>query len=153
MATAAGTLNTAVIASSISPTYLKNVVTADAVLDNYQTWHQPADQQCNQIVRKAYPDDSITPPTEPITGSDQSFYAVQDACDNLALFAAIAKGAGKDLTRASFIKAGYALHDASLPLAAAPVSFAPGRPYPLGPVYIGRYDATKNSVRYSSTSS
>ena len=152
VATNAGTLNTAVIASSISPTYLENLVTASPVLDNYQTWHQAADQRCDQIVRAAYPDDKITPPTEPITGSDQSFYAIQDACDNLALFAAIAKGAGKDLTRASFIKAGYALHDADVPLSAVPVSFSPGRPYPLGPVYIGKYDAAKNSVQYSPTS-
>ncbi|HXY28769.1 MAG TPA: hypothetical protein VEH82_10860, partial [Acidimicrobiales bacterium] len=152
VATNSGTVNTAVIASSITPPYLKNLVTTSPVLDNYQTWHQAADQRCSRVVRKAYPDDKITPPTEPITGSDQSFFAIQDACDNLALFSAIAKGAGKNLTRASFIKAGYALHDANLPLSAVPVSFAPGRPYPLGPVYIGRYDAAKNSVLYSPAS-
>jgi hypothetical protein len=152
VATNSGTVNTAVIASSITPTYLKKLVTTSPVLDNYQTWHQAANQHCYQVVRKAYPSDKITPPTEPITGSDQSFYAIQDACDNLALFAAIAKGAGKDLTRASFVRAGYALHDASLPGLAAPVSFAVDRPYPLGPVYIGRYDASKNSVMYSSAS-
>ncbi len=84
VATNAGTLNTAVIASSITPRYLKNLVTASPVLDNYQTWHQPADQRCSRIVRAAYPNDKITPPTEPITGSDQSFYAIQDASDNLA---------------------------------------------------------------------
>ena len=152
VATNASSVVTAVIASSIAPTYLKNMVTTSPILDNYQTWHQPADQRCYQVVRKAYPGDKITPPSNPITGSDQSFFAVEDACDNLALFAAIAKGAGKDLTRASFIKAGYALHDANLPGSAAPVSFGPSRPYPLGPVYIGRYDAAKNSVQFSSAS-
>jgi hypothetical protein len=152
VATSSGTVNTAVIASSITPTYLKNLITTSPVLDNYQTWHQSADQKCYQVVRKAYPSDKITPPTEPITGSDQSFFAIQDACDNLALFTAIAKGAGKDLTRDSFIKAGYALHGVNLPGAAVAVSFGPGRPYPLGPVYTGRYDASKNSVMYSSAS-
>jgi len=145
-------VNTAVIASSIAPAYLKKLITTSPVLDNYQTWHQSADQHCYQVVRKAYPDDKITPPTEPITGSDQSFFAIEDACDNLALLTAIAKGAGKDLTRASFVKAGFALRGANLPGLAVPVSFAPGRPYPLGSVYIGRYDAAKNSVMYSSTS-
>jgi hypothetical protein len=152
VATNSGTVNTAVIASSITPTYLKNLITTSPVLDNYQTWHQSANQHCYQVVRKAYPNDKVTPPTEPITGSDQSFFAIQDACDNLALFTAIAKGAGKDLTHASFVKAGYALHDSNLPGSAVPVSFATGRPYPLGPVYIGRYDASKNSVMYSSAS-
>ncbi len=149
VATNNGSVNTAVIASSISPIYLKNLVTTSAVLDNYQTWHQAADQRCYQVVHKAYPNDRITPPAEPITGSDQSFYAVQDACDNLALFTDIARGAGKNLTRASFIKAGYALHGVTIPGSAVPVSFGPGRPYPLGPVYIGRYDAARNSVQYS----
>ena len=152
VATNSGTVNTAVIASSIAPAYLKKLITTSPVLDNYQTWHQSADQHCYQVVRKAYPDDKITPPTEPITGSDQSFFAIEDACDNLALLTAIAKGAGKDLTRASFVKAGFALRGANLPGLAVPVSFAPGRPYPLGSVYIGRYDAAKNSVMYSSTS-
>jgi hypothetical protein len=152
VATNSGTVNTAVIASSIAPAYLKSLITTSPVLDNYQTWHQPADQHCYQAVRKAYPNDKITPPTEPITGSDQSFFAIEDACDNLALFTAIVKGAGKDLTRASFVKAGYALHGTNLPGSAVPVSFAPGRPYPLAAVYIGRYDAAKNSVMYSSTS-
>jgi hypothetical protein len=152
VATNSGTLNTAVIASSITPTYLKHVITTSPVLDNYQTWHQSADQRCYRVVRKAYPNDKITLPTEPITGSDQSFFAIEDACDNLALFAAIAKGAGRDLTRESFLKAGYALHNVPLPGSAVPVSFATGRPYPLGPVYTGRYDAGKNSVMYSSAS-
>ena len=152
VATNASSVVTAVIASSITPAYLKNMVTTSPILDNYQTWHQPADQRCYQVVHKAYPDDRITPPSNPITGSDQSFFAVEDTCDNLALFTAVAKGAGKDLTRASFIKAGYTLRVANLPGSAAPVSFGPGRPYPLGPVYIGRYDAAKNSVQFSSAS-
>ena len=151
VATNSGTVNTAVIASSIAPAYLKKLVTTSPVLDNYQNWHQPADQRCYQVVRKAYPGDKITQPTEPITGSDQSFFAIEDACDNLALFTAIAREAGKDLTRASFLKAGYALHGAQLPGSAVPVSFAPARPYPLSAVYIGRYDAAKNSVLYSSS--
>ena len=107
VATNESSVEGAIVGSSLNSTYLKNMVTSSAVLDNYQTWHQPADQQCYQIVRKAYPSDKITQPTNPITGSDQSFFAIQDACDNLAMFTAIAKAAGKDLTRASFIKAGY----------------------------------------------
>jgi hypothetical protein len=128
------------------------MVTSSAVLDNYRTWHQAADQQCYQIVRKAYASDKITPPSNPIAGSDQSFFAIQDACDNLAMFTAIVKAAGKDLTRESFIKAGYGLRNVNLPEAAVPVSFAPQRPYPLGPVYLGHFDTTKNSLVFSAVS-
>jgi hypothetical protein len=153
VATNESSVEGAIVGSSLSATYLKNMVTSSAVLDNYTTWHQAADQQCYRTVRKAYPSDEITPPTDPITGSDQSFFAIEDACDNLAMFTAIAKAAGKDLTRASFIKAGYGLRNANLPEAAVPVSFATGRPYPLGPVYVGRYDAAKSSIVFSAPSS
>ncbi len=152
VATNESTVEGAIVGSSLGSTYLENMITSSAVLDNYRTWHQAVDQQCYQIVRKAYPSDKITLPTNPIAGSDQSFFAIQDACDNLAMFSAIAKAAGKDLTRASFIKAGYALRNANLPEAAVPVSFGPGRPYPLGPVYVGRYDAAKKSLVFSSPS-
>ena len=87
------------------------------------------------MVRKAYPSLKITPPTNPLMGSDQTFYAVEAACLNMDLFATIAKAAGKNLTESSFAHAGYALRNASIPGSGVPVSFAPGRAYPLGPVY------------------
>ena len=80
------------------------------------------------MVRKAYPTLEITPPTNPLTGSDQTFYAVEAACVNLALFSTIAKAAGKDLTWSSFARAGYALRDATIPGAGAPVSLGPVAP-------------------------
>jgi ABC-type branched-subunit amino acid transport system substrate-binding protein len=153
VATNESSIEGAIVGSTTSPTYLKNMVTSSAVLDNYRTWHQAADQQCYQTVRKAYPADKVTQPTNPIMGSDQSFFAIQEACDNLAMFTAIAKAAGKDLTQAAFIKAGYGLRNATLPEAAVPVSFAQGRPYPVGPVYLGHFDATKNSILFSTASS
>ena len=98
----------AVLGSSISPQYLQNVLTSSPVPSNYQIWHTPAVQQCDRVVRKAYPTLKITPPTNPLVGSDQSFYAVESACINLALFTTIAKAAGKNLTWSSFARAGYA---------------------------------------------
>ena len=103
------------------------------------------------MVRKAYPTLEITPPTNPLTGSDQTFYAIEAACVNLALFSTIAKAAGKDLTWSSFARAGYALRDATIPGAGAPVTLAPGRAYALGPVYLVTYDAAKNVLQFAAT--
>ena len=108
IATSEPGLEAAVLGSSIAPAYLKNVLTSSPVPSNYQIWHTPAVQQCASVVRKAYPTLEITPPTNPLTGSDQTFYAVEAACVNLALFTTIAKAAGKDLTWSSFARAGYA---------------------------------------------
>ncbi len=151
VATNEGTIETAVLAASISPTYLRGVLTSSPVPSNYQIWHTPFVQHCDQVVRKAYPSDKITPPTNPISGSDQTFFSVESACINMALFTTIAKGAGKDLTVSSFERAGYGLRNAAIPGAASPVSFGPGRSYPLGPVIKVTYDPAKNSLVFAAS--
>ena len=142
-------LESAVLGSSIQPKYLQNVLTTSPVPSNYTLWHTPAVQSCAHVVRKAYPSLKITPPTNPLTGSNQTFYSVESACLNVDLFAAIAKAAGKDLTWATFTHAGYALKDADIPGSGAPVSFGPGRPYALGPVYMVTFDKSKNVLQFA----
>ena len=149
VATSESSLETAVLASSIAPAYLTNVLTSSPVPSNYQIWHTPAVQQCARVVRRAYPDDQMTPPTNPISGSDQTFYAVESACINLALFTTIAKAAGTHLTAATFARAGYGLRHVAVSGAAAPVSFGPGRPYPLGTVIPVTYVAAKNVLQFA----
>jgi hypothetical protein len=142
-------LESAVLGSSIQPKYLENVLTTSPVPSNYALWHTPAVQSCDRVVRKAYPSLKITPPTNPLTGSDQTFYAVESACLNIDLFATIAKAAGKNLTWTTFTRAGYALRNAAIPGSGAPVSFAPGRPYALGPVYLVTFDKAKNVLQFA----
>jgi Periplasmic binding protein len=144
-------LESAVLGSSIQPKYLENVLTTSPVPSNYTLWHTPAVQQCDRVVRKAYPTLKITPPTDPLTGSDQTFYAVESACLNIDLFSTIAKAAGKNLTWSTFAHAGYSLRNAAIPGSGAPVSFAPGRPYELGPVYIVTFDRAKNVLQFADT--
>ena len=127
------------------------MLTSSPVPSNYQIWHTPFVQHCDQVVRKAYPSDEITPPTNPISGSDQTFFSVESACINMALFTTIAKAAGKDLTVSSFEKAGYGLRNATIPGAAAPVSFGPGRSYPLGPVIVVTYNPAKNVLNFANS--
>jgi hypothetical protein len=142
-------LESAVLGSSIQPKYLENVLTTSPVPSNYTLWHTPAVQECDQVVRKAYPSLKITPPTNPLTGSDQTFFAVESACLNVDLFATIAKAAGKDLTWSTFAHAGYSLRNAAIPGSGAPVSFAAGRPYPLGPVYLVTFDKAKGVLQFA----
>jgi hypothetical protein len=108
-------------------------------------------EQCDRVVRKAYPSLKITPPTNPLTGSDQTFYAVESACLNIDLFSTIAKAAGKNLTWSTFTHAGEALKNADIPGSGAPVSFAPSRPYDLGPVYLVTFDKAKNVLQFADT--
>src|SRR6516165_10364006 len=131
---------------------MRGVLSSSPVPPHSQICHTPFVQHCDKVVRKAYPSDKITEPTNPISGSDQTFYSVESACINMALFTTIAKAAGKDLTVASFEKAGYGLRNATIPGAVAPVSFGPHRPYPLGPVIFVTYDSHKNVLAFADSS-
>ena len=69
----------------------------------------------------------------------------------MALFTTIAKAAGKDLSVASFERAGYGLRNATIPGAASSVSFGSGRSYPLGPVIVVTYDPAKNVLDFANS--
>ena len=118
--------------------YYDNVMTSDPSPSIYQEWKDPAIQKCYKIVHKAYPSDPISPPPSPNTpaaaadSSKATYAAVVSVCATLAFVAVIADHAGKDLTVASFTKAGYGLRNVTLPGSSEPVSFGPHQPYPLG---------------------
>ena len=99
--------------SSPNATYLKNVITTSPVPSEKATWQEPAVQQCVHAIEKAYPGDSIA---SPLTQSAVTTYTAPiNSCIQIGLFEAIAKAAGKSLTTSSFTKAGYGLHDVTLP--------------------------------------
>jgi hypothetical protein len=126
--------------------YLDNVMAASPVPSASQVWMDPAVQKCAAIVRKAYPSDAIAAPVNPnspqaaSSGSDTTYAAVEAACQDLAIFAKIADAAGKNLTVASFTKAGYQLRNVTLPGSGGPVSFGPDQPYAIGKANVVVYD-------------
>jgi hypothetical protein len=136
---------------SNDPAYVKNVVVSSPSPLAAQSWHTAAIQRCVRIVKRAYPTDTIDPPPAvPTHSSEMTYAAPLVACADLALFTAIATAAGRHLTVSSFIRAGDHLHGVVLPGSTAPISFAPGRPYPLGSVYLGHYDVAAGTIVYSS---
>ena len=151
VATSEATLSAYLLGSKPSSIYLE-VLASSPVPSVYQAWQDPSVQKCAGIVRKAYPNDQITPPKNPVTGSDQSFAPVERACQNLALFATITKAAGKNLTLSSFTRAGYALRDVTLPGSGGPVSFGPGRAYAIGPVFLNTYNPRTGALQQSTKS-
>ena len=132
--------------------YLDNVMAATAVPSNYQEWKDPAMQKCAAIVRKAHPGDSISAPIDPTSrlavasSTNTTYVSVEEACQYLALFTKIADAAGKNLTVASFTKAGYGLRNVTFPGSGGPVSFGPGQPYAIGPAQVVVYDSTSQQL-------
>ena len=132
--------------------YLDNVMAASPAPSAYQAWMDPAMQKCAAIVRKAYPSDAIAAPVNPnspeaaSSGSDTTYAVVEEACQGLAIFAKIADVAGKNLTVASFTKAGYQLRNVTFPGTGGPVSFGPDQPYAIGKANIVVYDSRSGTL-------
>jgi hypothetical protein len=130
--------------------YLDNVLTATPTPFSYVEWQDPGIQKCVSVVKKAYPSDEIDAPLNPTNPNAASVPAtavsVIQACQYLALFQKIADAAGKNLTVASFTKAGYALKNASIPGAGGPVTFGKNQPYAIGPITVVTYSPTSKTL-------
>ena len=133
--------------------YLDNVMAATTTPSAPQVWMDRAMQKCAAIVRKAYPSDAIAAPANPnsphaaSSGSNETYAAVEEPCVYLSLFAKIADAAGKDLTVASFTKAGYQLRNVTLPGSGGkPVSFEPDRAYAIGKANVVVYDPRSGAL-------
>ena len=143
---------TGAVSSDDSPAYLSNVVTSNALPPPAAIWNNAGTQRCVHIVKKAFPSDGIRAYGAAVPESEETWLSVELASADMALFTDIAKAAGRNLTVSSFVHAGYGLKNLVLPGTNATVSFAPGRPYALGPVYMVRYDTATKAVAYANTS-
>jgi phosphoribosylcarboxyaminoimidazole (NCAIR) mutase len=138
--------------------YLNNVLSASSVPNGYQQWQDPAVQKCAAVVRKAHPTDPMTPPVNPTSpqaaanSTDTTYNATLQACQYLAIFAKIANAAGKNLTVASFTKAGYGLKNMTFPGSGGPVSFGPNQPYAIAPAQVLVYSPTSQTLVPASSS-
>ena len=137
-------------ATGNSSTYLKTVVSASSIPSNYAVWQDPKVKECVSTIHKAYPSDEMTAPTQQITSNnnDLTYDAPEHACEYLALFAAIAKAAGRHLTVASFTHAGEGLRNVAIP-GVPSVSFGAGRSYAVGLVYLITYNPNTRQVVYA----
>ncbi len=103
--------------NGVSPAVVANAVTGYVQPLSVGTkplgWTDPSLQRCVNTVKGA--GQSVNTPMASIGSSTQTFVSVLQACQYLALFQAIAKKAGKNLTTASFQKAGNTLGSVHIP--------------------------------------
>ena len=102
-------------------------------------WNDPAIQKCVHVIKKAYPSTVIGSPMG-IAQRPTTWVAAENTCQDIAMFTAMAKAAGKNLTAKTFQKAGYGLRNVSIPGMGAPVSFGPGPALRARGIYLVTYD-------------
>ncbi len=137
------------VGASYNPIYLENVVTSSPLTPPAAIWSSPGTQKCVALDRKDYPSNHINDYSPTLSESEITYMGIELACTDMALFTDIAQAAGKNLTVASFVKAGYGLKNVLLPGSNAAISFAPNRPYALGPVYMVHYDPTTKALVFA----
>jgi ABC-type branched-subunit amino acid transport system substrate-binding protein len=129
-----------------NPTYLKGAITATPIPSQQVFWNDPAVKKCVQMIKKAYPSTVIGDPVGAPANAPTTWVAAENTCQDMAMFTAIAKAAGKHLTEGTFKNAGFSLKNVSIPGMGGRVSFGPGRPYALGPVFLVTYDTSTQQM-------
>jgi hypothetical protein len=140
------------IGSSANPVYLKNVIATTPTPAATAEWKDPLIQQCVATIKKESPQDPISSPIgqSPSDTANQTYIAPMSACTNLAMFTAIAKAAGRNLTVSHFEKAGYGLRNVTIPGVARSVSFGPNQAYASVPIYLAHYDPAMKQMLVAS---
>ncbi len=121
-------------------TVLENSITGGVAVD----FNEPGYLKCKKLVEKAI-GEKIKHPDDVADGEKDSSVSTSNACYNVALFAAIAKAAGKNLTVKSFGKAGDSLQTVDLP-GYGTVTYDPTTRAYSQPIYLNRYDAAQDDV-------
>lgn len=119
---------------------LEDSITGGIAVD----FDEPGYLKCKKLVEKAT-GEKIKHPDDVADGETDAAQSAANACFNMALFAAIAKAAGKNLTVESFERAGRSMKTVDIP-GFGPVTYDPETNTYSQPVYINRYDPEIDDV-------
>jgi ABC-type branched-subunit amino acid transport system substrate-binding protein len=139
----------ATAATSNDPAHLKGLITATTTLPPSVIWKTAPMQQCIKTIERAYPGERISAPPAKVTFNG-AYISAFDACQNITLFEAAAKAAGKTLNNATFAKGGESLRNLYVPQAGA-VSFGPGQESATVPLYLEHWDSATHQFVQQTT--
>ncbi len=106
-------------------------------------WADPALQKCVQVAKAA--GQPAPSPVDNSTNADQQYVSVVTACQDLALFTAIARRAGKTLNVQTFAKAGDNLGMVEIP-AVGSGTFSKATPAGSFPLYLYKWNASQDQL-------
>jgi hypothetical protein len=129
-----------------SNTILKNVLTAGPQAPAKVAWNDPAMKKCVATIQKAEPTAVINNPVTATSSTPVTWTAPETACQQMALFTAIVKAAGKNLNDQTFLKGGRSLTHIAIPGGGGTFNFSGGHNDGNGPVFVYTWSPTANDL-------
>jgi ABC-type branched-subunit amino acid transport system substrate-binding protein len=130
---------------------LKGAVTAGGIPPASIWWNDPAMKHCIATIQAAEPNAVINNPVTATASTPVTWTAPQTACVQVALFADIARAAGKSLTTKTFASGAASLTHLTLPGGGGTFNFSHGHNDGDGPVFVFQWSPTKNILAVKTT--
>jgi hypothetical protein len=130
---------------------LKDVLTAGSQPPATVEWNDPAMKKCVATIQKAEPTATINNQATATSSTPVTWTAPETACQELALFTDIVKGAGKTLNNEAFLKGGRSLTHVTIPGGGGTFNFSGGHNDGDGPVFVYTWSPSANNLVLKST--
>ena len=133
--------------SGNDPAVLQNAVTGSNNPPPAVSWNDPAMKSCVALVQQAEPNAKINNPITATAKTPNTWVSPSYACQNVALFVAIAKAAGSTLNNATFNQGGESLTNVVIPgFGGVPLHYGPESHDGNGAIYLANYDAARRNL-------
>jgi ABC-type branched-subunit amino acid transport system substrate-binding protein len=133
--------------SGNDPEVLQGAVTGSSNPSHSVGWTDPAMKSCVALVRQAEPNADINDPITATAKTPNTWVSPTAACQNVALFVAIAKAAGTTLNDATFNQGGESLTGVLIPgFAGVALHYGPDKHDGDGAIYLSNYDTAQRNL-------
>jgi hypothetical protein len=133
--------------SGNDPSVLEGAITGSSNPPPTVSWNDPAMKSCVAVIQQAEPNAQINNPITATAKTPNTWVSPGAACQNVALFVAIAKAAGATLNNATFNQGGESLTSVQIPgFGGTPLHYGPGKHDGDGPIYLSNYDTAQRKL-------
>jgi hypothetical protein len=130
---------------------LRGAITAGGIPPPSVLWNDPAMKSCVATIQAAEPNAVINNPVTASSSTPVTWTAPELACVQVALFADIAKAAGKTLNNKTFAAGASTLTNLTLPGGGGTFNFSHGHNDGDGPVFVYGWNPMKNVLALKTT--
>jgi Periplasmic binding protein len=130
---------------------IKDGLTAGGYAPVAVVWDDPAMKRCIATIHAAEPGATINDPVTASPSTPVTWTAPELACQQMAMFSAFVKAAGKTLTNQTLASGAKSIGKVVIPGGGGALSFPAGHGDGNGPVFVYRWNPTKDVLQLKTT--